>query len=422
MKIKKQNVNPWSYIPTLYFAEGVPYILINTVSVMVYKRLGVDNADIAFWTSWLYLPWVIKMFWGPLVDNNSTKRNWIFYTQLITAVCLGIAAFSFNMEYFFPISLMAFVLGAFVSATHDIAADGFYLLALNKEQQAYFVGIRSVFYRIAMIFGSGLLVYVAGHLEKTTNNIPLSWTISFGIAAVIFLGLFVYHKFILPYPEQDYPRGVENKSNYGHLFKLYFSQKGIVAIIGFILFYRFGEAMLVKLAAPFLLDPKSVGGLGLATEDVGIIYGTVGVLSLILGGVIGGIVISKFGLKKMLWPMAIVLNIPHAAYLYMAMAHPPIYLAYPLVAIEQFGYGFGFTAFMVYLMYISRGEYKTTFYAISTGIMALGMMLPGFVAGYVQKSVGYVNFFIVVLLFAIPGLLTLFFIPLDEDAEEAGKK
>jgi len=418
---KKTNRNPWAWLPTLYFAEGVPYILVNTVSVILYKRMGVDNAQIAFWTSLLYLPWVLKMLWGPLVDLYSTKRNWILFTQIILAASFGFTAFSLHLPNYFIVSLVAFVIAAFVSATHDISADGFYMLALSKEDQALFVGIRSVFYRIAMIFGSGFLVFLAGQLETSLGDIPLSWTIVFGLSGIIFLLIFLFHKFILPYPLVDNkrtPKEISEGAPFLKIFSEYFKQKGILGIIFFILFYRFGEAMLVKLASPFLLDDRTAGGLGLTTSEVGIVYGTVGVLSLILGGIFGGWVISKFGLKKCLWPMAIILNVPHAAYLYMAIFQPPVYLAYPLVAIEQFGYGLGFTAFMVYLMYISKGIYKTSHYAISTGIMALGMMIPGLVSGYIQEAVGYVNFFIIVLLMAIPGIMSLLFIPTIEEEKE----
>jgi len=420
---KKTSRNTWAWLPTLYFAEGVPYILVNTVSVILYKRMGVDNAQIAFWTSLLYLPWVLKMLWGPMVDLYSTKRNWIIFTQLILAGSFAFTAFSLHLSNFFIVSLIAFVVAAFVSATHDISADGFYMLALSKEDQALFVGIRSVFYRVAMIFGSGFLVFFAGQLENTLCDIPLSWTIVFALSATIFVVIFLYHKFFLPYPTTDSkrtPSEISEGAPFLKIFSAYFKQEGIFGIIFFILFYRFGEAMLVKLASPFLLDNHAAGGLGLSTSEIGIVYGTVGVLSLIIGGILGGWVISKYGLKKSIWPMAIILNVPHAAYLYMAIAQPPVYLAYPLVAIEQFGYGLGFTAFMVYLMYISKGIYKTSHFAISTGIMALGMMIPGLVSGYIQEAVGYKMFFIIVLLMSIPGLLSLIFIPKieEEDAEE----
>lgn len=413
-----RDKDPWVYVPTLYFAEGLPYILINTVSVILYKKMGIDNGQIAFWTSWLYLPWIIKMFWGPVVDLYSTKRRWVISTQLIMAVSLGLIAFSLNMPGFFFISFFALAIGAFISATHDISVDGFYMLSLSKENQALFVGIRVVFYRAAMIFGSGFLVYLAGKLETSYNNIPLSWTIVMALASLVFAIIFIYHSFILPFPESDTkrtPEAISQQTPFLEIFSSYFRQKGIVPILFFILFYRLSEAMLLKLASPFLLDKRELGGLGLSTDEVGLVYGTVGVLSVIFGGILGSWLISKYGLKKCLWPFALALNLPHLAYIYMAYTQPSVELAYPLVAIEQLGFGTGFTAFTVYLMNISRGEFKTSHFAISTGIMALGMMLPGFFSGYIEQAVGYKLFFTIVLLTGIPGILTLLFIPLEEE-------
>lgn len=411
------NRNPWSFIPTLYFAEGVPYVIINTVSVILYKRMGIDNATIAFWTSWLYLPWVIKMFWGPIVDTYSTKRNWIILTQMAMMCCFGLIAISIYLPSFFLISLFGFIIGAFISATHDIAADGFYLISLNKEQQAYFVGIRTTFYRLSMIFGSGFLVFLAGYFEKSLNNIPQSWSIVMGISGIIFGLICIYHKIIFPYPLEDRKKSkeeLENKISFIEAFSSYFKQDKILIILLFILLYRFGESLLIKLAAPFLLDKRSLGGLEMATSDVGLIYGTIGVISLIIGSIIGGWSISKYTLKKCILPMALILNLPNIAYLYLSYIQPTnIYIIGSLVSLEQFGYGFGFTAYTVYLMYISRGEYKTSHFAISTGIMALGMMIPGFVSGWIQQIIGYQMFFWVVLAMGIPGILTLFFIPLD---------
>jgi len=415
---KVTSQNPWWIIPTLYFAEGLPYILINSVSVIIYKRMGIDNAQIAFWTSLLYLPWVIKMLWGPFVDIYSTKRNWVIYMQIAMMFCLGAAAFSLQLPNFFFISLFIFTIGAFISATHDIAIDGFYMLALSPEQQAFYAGIRSVFYRMAVIFGTGGLVVLAGQLEENINNIPLSWSITLAIAAVIFGIIFVYHRFILPFPDSD-ARGQRTQERdqipFVTIISSYFQQPKIPAILAFILLYRFGEAMLVKLANPFLLDARAEGGLGLTTSDVGLVYGTFGVISLIIGGIIGGAIISKFGLKKTILPLALALNLPDLFYVYMAYNQPPIEFVYPLVSLEQFGYGLGFTSFMVYLMYVAKGEYKTSHYAISTGIMALGMMVPGMVSGYLQKLLSYPMFFVVVFLLTIPGMATIFFLPLTEE-------
>ncbi|MBD2363218.1 MFS transporter [Anabaena minutissima FACHB-250] len=409
--------SPWEYIPTLYFTSGVPYVIINTVSVIFYKKLGISNSQIALWTSFLYLPWVIKMFWGPIVDIYSTKRKWMLSTQLAMCCCLGIVAFCLQLPNFFFISLAALTLGAFISATYDIATDGFYLLALTPEKQAFFSGIRSLFYRLAVIFGSGFLVIIAGLLEGYLNNIPLSWTVAIGFSAVILAILFIFHRLVLPLPESDQPRQPKeiNQIPFIKIITSYFQQEKIFAILAFILLYRLGEAMLVKIASLFLLDNPEVGGLALNTSEVGLVYGTFGVVSLIFGGILGGLVIARYGLKKCILPMALALNLPDLFYVYMAYTKPSMKLVYPLVSLEQFGYGFGFTAFTVYLMYISQGEYKTSHFAISTGIMALGMMLPGIVSGYLQNSLGYPLFFVLVCLLTIPGMMTLFFIPLKAD-------
>lgn len=417
MRNQVTSRSPWTFIPTLYFAEGVPYVIINTVSVIFYKKMGIENAQIAFWTSLLYLPWVIKMFWAPIVDTYSTKRNWIVYTQVAMLGCLTCVAFSFQVPHFFILSLLCLTVGAFVSATHDIAADGFYLLALNKEQQAFFAGIRSVFYRFAIIFGSGVLVVLAGELEIGLKNIPLSWTLAIGLSALIFAFLFIFHGSILPVVESDLEQEAKSpteKIPFLSIIKSYFRQDQIGSILAFILLYRLGEAMLGKIASPFLLDKRELGGLGLSTSDVGLAYGTVGVISLIFGGILGGILIAKYGLRKSILPMALAVHLPNLFYVYMAYVQPPTELVYLLVALDQFGYGLGFTAFSIYLMYISRGEYKTSHFAISTGFMALGMMFPGLISGYIQQAVGYPSFFILVFLATIPGMITLFFIPLED--------
>lgn len=405
---------PWIYIPTLYFAEGLPYIIVNSVSVIMYKKMGISNQLIGL-TSILYLPWVIKMFWGPAVDIYSTKRNWIIFMQLGMGFVFVALAMAIQLSGFFLLTLGGFIIVAFMSATHDIAADGFYMLALDQKQQALFVGVRATFYRLAVLFGSGVLVVIAGNIEKNTLNIPLSWTIVLAIAAVVFLGAFMFHRFYLPFPLNDFPRkGESRRAPFVDIFRSYFSQNKIVAIVIFILVYRLGEAILSKMAAPFLLDQPEAGGLGLETQTVGYVYGTVGVLSLTVGGLLGGWLISKYGLKRCIWPMALLLKAPDLVYIYMAAAKPALEQIYFLVALEQFGYGFGFTAFMVFLMFIADEKYKTSHFAISTGIMALGMMLPGMASGFLQNALGYVNFFILVICLTIPGLLVIFFIPLEE--------
>ncbi len=408
--------NPWAIIPTLYFAEGLPYIIINTVSVILYKRMGIDNARIAMWTSVLYLPWVIKMLWGPLVDMYATKRSWILSTQVVMGACMLLAAFTLTTNGFFFFSLAAFAAGAFISATYDIATDGFYMLALTGEEQALFVGLRAGFYRLAMIFGSGFLVYLAGRIESASGDVASSWMKILVLAALIFVLAFVYHWFVLPYPATDGRRRVGNPSDAASFLEIitsYFNRKKIWAVLAFILLYRLGEAMLVKLVSPFLLDARQAGGLGLSTSEVGLVYGTVGILSLVIGGILGGWLISRYGFRRCIWPMVIAMHLPDLFFVYMAYHQPTIGLAFPLVALEQFGYGLGFTAFTVFLIYSAGGKYKTSHYAISTGIMALGMMLPGFVSGYLQQAVGYKMFFILVCIMTVPGMLTIPFIPKD---------
>jgi PAT family beta-lactamase induction signal transducer AmpG len=409
--------NPWLFVPTLYFGEGLPYVLVNTISVILYKKLGVDNAEIAFWTSWLYLPWVIKMFWAPVLDLTLTKRAWLLAAQGTVAVNVGFIAYAVGRPDFFFLTLAAFLVCAFLSATYDTATDGFYMLALSEREQAFFAGLRSGFYRLAMIFGSGFLVYFSGRVEAATGNSAAGWKTVLGVSGGIFLVLCLYHSAILPRPSTDRSRleaGVVRRPAFKEVFSSYFRQERIGVLVAFIVFYRLGEAMLLKLVSPFLLDSRSEGGLGLTTSDVGLVYGTVGIIALVLGGVLGGWLISRYGLRRCTWPLVIAMHLPDLFFVYMAWAQPSLSMVYPLVAMEQFGYGMGFTVFTVYLMYSAEGRYKTSHYAISTGIMAIGMMLPGFVSGWVQQTVGYPLFFVIVCFLTIPGMLTIPFLPSRE--------
>jgi PAT family beta-lactamase induction signal transducer AmpG len=399
---RKEKVNPWAWIPSLYFAEGIPYVAVVTISVIMYKNLGLSNTNIALYTSWLYLPWVIKPFWSPFVDLLKTKRWWIVSMQLLIGGGLAGVAFCLPTPFFVQSTLAFFWMVAFSSATHDIAADGFYMLGLDKNEQAFYVGIRSTFYRIATLFGQGVLVYFAGILEKSTGNIPFAWSITFFVIAGLFLAFFIYHRFILPYPSTDKPNSDINARSifkeFGLTFQTFFTKKHALSAIFFMLTYRFAEAQLLKLIQPFLLDPREVGGLGLDTKEVGMIYGVIGVIGLTLGGIIGGIVAAKGGLKKWLWPMMLSMLLTVITFVYLAYFLPENWIIINLcVLIEQFGYGFGFTAYMLFLMHFSEGEHKTAHYAICTGFMALGMMLPGMAAGWIQEQLGYQHFFLWVL-------------------------
>ncbi len=618
----KKNRSAWWWVPSLYYAEGIPYIVVMTVSVIFYKRMGISNTDIALYTSWLYLPWVIKPFWSPVIDMLRTKRFWIVTMQLFIGAGLGGVALTIPLPNFFKFTLLFFWLLAFNSATHDIAADGFYMLGLSQHEQAWFVGIRSTFYRFAMITGQGLLIVLAGFIEshsgleskgllvfagpdiqstdyihpnslplsmgdrqlkiisipekieistelistsekdsivqnvldwnishghvkiegkdvisgdnnkmqsrweqeivekfekiikkyfgedKThpsskmsgnigivsfylsrqpdhdekiiinfgrssgdksislyndpaagsrivfnesnwnipakaiieidpklrtisqasfisqSGNIPLAWSLTFLCLAVLFLLFFIYHKFFLPYPDSDRPVLSDKSQKYikGFIdtFILFFKKDKIYTVLGFLLFYRIAESQIVKLASPFLLDAQEVGGMALTTGEVGFVYGTIGLISLTIGGLLGGFLASKHGLKYWLWPMAIAINLPDVVYVYLSYVLPDNFIIINLcIAIEQFGYGFGFTAYMLYMIYVSDGEHKTAHFAITTGFMALGMMIPGMVSGYIQDLIGYQHFFIWVMVATIPSFLILNFIDIDP---QFGKK
>jgi len=410
-----KKTNPWAWVPSLYFAEGLPYVVVMTLAVVMYKKLDVSNAEIALYTSWLYFPWVIKPLWSPFVDLVRTKRWWISVMQFLIGGGMAGVAFMIPMDFFLQATLAFFWLMAFSSATHDIAADGFYMLGLEENEQAFFIGIRNTFYRIAMLTGQGLLVVLAGFLEEFTGQIPFAWSLTFFVTAGLMIALALWHRFILPSPATDKLRtGITPSTiftEFGNTFVTFFRKKGVVVALLFMLTYRLGESQLVKLASPFLLDKPSEGGLGLSTAEVGLAYGVVGVACLLAGGILGGITLSRFGLKKSLWPMALAISLPNLVYLYMAYSLPDNYiLINACVGIEQFGYGFGFTAYTMYLMLFAEGEYKTSHYAISTGFMALGMMLPGMASGWIQEQLGYQHFFLWVMICCIPAFLIIPFL------------
>jgi len=418
---RPERRNPWAWIPSLYFAEGLPYVVALNVSVIMYKRLGISNTDIALYTSLLYLPWVIKPLWGPVVDLVRTKRLWIVSLQLILGVLLAAVAIAIPVPGFFRATLVLFWLMAFASATHDIAADGFYMLGLQEHEQAAFVGVRSTFYRLAMITGQGLLVFVAGTIETHTGgDTTFAWSVTFGILAAMFLVFFLYHRFVLPFPSSDVQvRATGEQRPLAEFFKVFaafFSKPRIGSILAFLLLYRFAESQLIKLVSPFLLDPRIKGGLGLTTSEVGIVYGTVGIIALTLGGLVGGFVIPRRGLRFWLWPMVIVMHLPDLMFVYLSQAQPDNFLLINIaVAIEQFGYGFGFTAYMLYMIMVSEGDHKTAHYAICTGIMALGMMLPGMASGALQEWLGYPNFYLWVMISTIPGFIVTALVKIDKD-------
>ncbi|MDE7412313.1 MAG: MFS transporter [Muribaculaceae bacterium] len=410
--------SPWFWIPTLYIAEGLPYFAVNTLTVLMYVNMNVSLTDMAFFTGWLYLPWVIKPFWSPFIDLFKTKRAWTIAMEGIICLMMAAVGFLLPLSFFFAATLVCFWIMAFASATHDIAADGYYMLELSDHDQAAYVGVRSTFYRIASVIGQGGLVMLAGHLEETTGNVPGSWKTVFLLLAGLFLCITLYHTRFMPKAVSDRPvPGVTARTivkDFAMTFVTFFKKPGIVAALCFMLLYRLPEALCLKLVQPFLVSPLADGGLGLTTKEVGFVNGTIGVITLLAGGILGGIAISRGGLKKWLWPMALSLTLPCAVYCWLSMAQPQNFsLICTAIGFEQFGYGFGFTAFMLYLIYFSRGENKTSHYAFCTAFMALGMMLPGMAAGWLHETVsnfnifglggpqGYINFFWIVVLSCI---------------------
>ena len=410
--------SPWAWVPSLYFAEALPYVAVMTISLVMYKRLGLSNADITLYTSWLYLPWVIKPLWAPFIDLIKTKRWWIVSMQLLIGAALGGVAFTIPGPYWLQASLAFFWLMAFSSATHDIAADGFYMLGMEQHEQAYFVGIRSTFYRIATIVGQGLLVMLAGNLEVLTRNIRYSWSLVFYLMSGLFLAFWLWHHYILPRPAADRSSAQASGRHIMHEFlatlQTFFQKPQVWAGICFMLFYRMPEGLLVKVSTLFLIDAQHKGGLGLSPAEIGLVQGTVGVIGLTLGGIIGGIVVSRGGLKRWLWPMACAITLPNLVYVYLAYALTSnLVVINVCVFLEQFGYGFGFTAYMLYLIYYSQGEHKTAHYALCTAFMALSMMIPGLFAGALQEAVGYRVFFLIVIVACVATFVVASFLKID---------
>lgn len=415
----KTDNKPWYWIPFLNFASGLPYAIIISVSVIMYKNLGISNEDIGVYTSLLYLPWVIKPLWSPLIELVGTKRKWFLSMQLLISIAFLLVGFTIPFNGFFILSLSIFWVAAFASASNDIATDGFYLLVLPEDKQSFFIGIRSTFYRLSMLAGNGLVVLFAGYLEHKYGDNTKAWSYTMIFVGLLMTFITAYNFIFTPKNEINAvanTKETHQNQNFATVFISFFKKKQIGLILAFILVFRLGESQLLKMLSPFLLDSKELGGMGLDTEAVGIIYGTFGVAALTLGGILGGIAISKQGLTKWMFPMFLAMHLPIIGFILLAFFHPTsIYYIYIVVILEQFGYGFGFTAFMMYLIHVAEGESKTAHYALATGFMAMGMMLPGMLSGFIQQYLGYGNFFIWVLVATIPGLILSRFLSFPKD-------
>ena len=395
--------SPWTWIPTLYFAEGLPYFIVNTISIIILKDLGMGNGPLALLTSLIGLPWMIKPLWSPFVDIFRSKRWWIVTMQVLMAVSVAVLAATLPAASPFTWTLILFVITGFASASHDISADGYYMIALDEKRQSAFVGIRNTFYRIAMVFGQGVLVVLAGLLEKRTGSVAAAWRWTLVLTAGLLAAIALYHSLLLPRPAEDrtaaHKTGREVLTEFGRAFGSFFTKPGIWLAVAFMLLYRLPEAFSVKMLYPFFSDTAAAGGLGLDKAAFGLVYGTAGVVALLLGGILGGLDIARRGLKACLLPMALSLALPCAVYLFLAAVQPSsLWTVGACVVFDQFGYGYGFTAYTVYMMRFAEGPLKTSHYAICTGFMALSMLLPGTVAGYLQEWLGYVGFFIMVMI------------------------
>ena len=417
----KDKKSPWYWIPTVYAAEGLPNIIVTGVSVVILLQMGMTNTQIALYTSWLQLPWIIKPLWSPFVDIFKTKRWWVIAMQMLLGAAFAGVAFTIGSSWWFECIMFFLFLMGFSSATHDIAADGYYMIELDDHDQSFFVGIRNTVYRLAVIFGNGVLVPVAGLIQKASGGrVAFSWSLVFFGLAGLFLAIALYHRFYLPESANDKPRKLtasETWRTLGRSFSTYFTKfplKETVVALLFLLLFRFPEALLTKMSPTFLLRPASEGGLGLSAEQYGIAYGTIGVIGLMLGGILGGILASRDGVKKWLWPMVLALTLPDLVYVYLSAGHEAgIGLVTACIFVEQFGYGFGFTALTLYMLYFSQGEFKTSHYSICTGITYLGLMLPGMVSGYLADRLGYHQFFVVVMAFCLVTFLVTALIKID---------
>ena len=414
-----KSINPWFWVPTLYFLEGIPYFLVNNISMVMFNQMGVPNGEMSFFTTLLYFPWALKFLWAPFVDLIKTKRWWFLTMQFLMlglAVltifsipqpdAATIAAMGTEVTLFMGV-LIAFIIMAFASATHDIAADGFYMLALTSGVQAEMIGWRSVFYRLSNVFCNSALIAIPGivydwTIKQGAADMPLAWQVTMCITAVIFLLMAIWHVFATPRPDTDKPNAETSVKDivtgFGKAFATYFTKPALWVAILFMLLYRLPEGFLLKMIYPFLLGSREVGGLGLTMQQLGVVYGGIGVIFLLLGGILGGYYISKVGLKKAFWWMALAMTLPCLSFVYLSVFLPESMVNIGIaIAIEQVGYGFGFTAYMMYMMYFSEGEFKTSHYAICTSFMALSMIIPGLVAGYIQEAIGYENFFWMVI-------------------------
>jgi PAT family beta-lactamase induction signal transducer AmpG len=412
-------VKPFIWVPTLYLGESLPYAAVMLMSIVLYQEMGLSDTKIALYTSWLGLPWVIKPIWSPFIDSIRTKRWWVLSMQLLIGAALALVAFTLPTSAWLQSSLALFMLVAFSSSTHDISADGFYILGLSNQDQELYVGVRNTFYRIGMVLGQGGLVMFAGLLQQKGVGIPVSWSITFLIVAALMVVLFAYHSQMLPVVEQNEMK--EKRTNIWHdfcqTFIVFFKKPHIITALCFILLFRLPEGLLTKIVPLFLKRSLEEGGLGLSDVNYGIIYGTLGVIGLLAGGLVGGWLVSRYGLKKCLWPLVLCITLPDVVYVYLSYVQSTnLWLIGSCVFVEQLGYGLGFTAYTLYLVSFAHGERSTSVFSLCTAFQYLGgVMLPGMVSGWMSDSLGYYQFFIYIMAFCLVTFFVTALLKLPEE-------
>ena len=416
-----KKTSPWAWIPTLYFAEGLPNVVVTALSIVMYMQMGLTDAEVGLYTGWLALPWVVKPLWSPFIDLLKTKRWWVLTMQLLMGSALAGIAFTLPSPMWFQGSLVFLFAMACACATHDLSADGFYMIELDEHNQAKYVGLRNTFYRLAVIFVNGALVSLAGLLEHSFHmSVVYTWTLIFYGLAALFIGIWLYQCRMMPRPKDDISsdKGVgevaDELKRMRITFFSKFGAKETFFVMLFLLLYRFPEALLNTMTKTFLMRPPSEGGLGLSPEEYGLAQGTVGHIGLLLGGIIGGVLVSRDGMKKWLWPMVCAITLPDVVYIYLSYTlESNLWIVSSCLFVEQFGYGLGFTVLTLYMLYYCQGKFRTSHYSICTGISYLGLMLPGMVSGYLKDYVGYQKFFIIVMVCCLITFIVTAFLKID---------
>lgn len=415
--------HPALWVPTLYTAEGLPFVVVNVVSVLMYKSLGLADAQIAFFTSLVTIPWALKPLWGPLLEMFKTKKHFVLATQFFGGITFGLLALSLHLPSFFTWTLIFFGIIAINSAIHDTAADGVYITVLGEKEQAQYVGWQGAFYNVGKVLSQGAFVYLAGRLEKSIGVVP-AWTIVMGLFGVLLVLLSVYHWHFLPTGGRSSQVKTikETLTTFWDVIVTFFQKKYIIWGIVFLILYRFAEGQAIKIVPLFMRAAREHGGLGLSTEDVGVLYGFFPPLAYILGSVLGGYFSANRGLRKALIVLCAFFNIPFVVYTFLAVYQPTDFVTITvLVVFEYFGYGFGFIGLILYMMQqIAPGRYKMAHYAFATSLMQLGFLIPSMISGFVSDFLGYEHFFIWVMVATIPSFLVAWLVPFrDTKPQEA---